>query len=153
MRLPGVGRSLEKIALARLAWALHLTMNVEMDLRRVIPLVLRATGSDYYIRHTNQIVADVAAGHPMYAAFAGSGAFPRQFIDALSVAEESGSMVESMERLSQRYEEEAESAVKALAVVIGTLVGLFVMGLIAFMIFRLAGFYFGSINRALEMTR
>jgi type II secretory pathway component PulF len=153
MHIPGVGRSLEKIALARLAWALHLTMNVEMDLRRMIPLVLRATGSDYYIRHTNQIVADVAAGYPIYMAFAHSRAFPSEFIDALTVAEESGRVVESMERLSQRYEEEAESAVKALAVVFGTLVGLFVMGLIALMIFRLAGFYFGTINRALEMTR
>jgi type IV pilus assembly protein PilC len=153
MRLPGIGHSLEKIALARLAWALHLTMNVEMDLRRVIPLVLRATGSDYYIRHTNQIVADVAAGHPIHLAFAQSGAFPPTFIDALAVAEESGQMVESMDRLSKRYEEEAETAVKALAIVFGTLVGLFVMGIIAMMIFRLAGFYIGTINDAVNMTR
>jgi type II secretory pathway component PulF len=153
MRLPGVGPSLEKIALARLAWALHLTLNVEMDLRRVIPLVLRAAGSDYYIRHTNQIVAHVAAGHPMYLAFARSGAFPTNFIDALTVAEESGRLVESMDRLSRQYEEEAEAAVKALAVVLGTLVALLVMGIIAMMIFRLAGFYFGTINDALEMTR
>jgi type II secretory pathway component PulF len=153
MHIPGVGHSLEKIALSRLTWALHLTMNVEIDLRRMIPLVLRATGSDYYIRHTNQIVADVAAGYPIYMAFANSRAFPSEFIDALTVAEESGRVVESMERLSHRYEEEAEAAVKALAIVFGTLVGLFVMGLIALMIFRLAGFYFGSINQALEMTR
>jgi type IV pilus assembly protein PilC len=153
MRIPGVGASVEKIALARLAWALHLTLNVEMDLRRVIPLVLRATGSDYYIRHTNQIVADVAAGHPMHLAFARSGAFPPHFLDALAVAEESGRLVESMDRLSKQYEEEAEAAVKALAVVFGTLVALAVMGIIAMMIFRLAGFYFGTINDALEMTR
>jgi type II secretory pathway component PulF len=153
MHIPGVGRSLEKIALSRLAWALHLTMNVEMDLRRLIPLVLRATGNDYYIRHTNQIVADIAAGQAMHMAFAHSRAFPREFIDALTVAEESGRVVESMDRLSQRYEEEAESAVKALAVVFGTLVGLFVMGIIVFLIFRLAGFYFGTINDALNMKR
>ena len=151
MRLPGVGAGLEKIALARLAWALHLTMNVEMDLRRLVPLVLRATGSDYYIRHTNQIVADVAAGHPLYIAFGRSGAFPPTFIDALAVAEESGQIVESMDRLSKRYEEEAEAAVKALAVILGVFVGLLVMGVIVLLIFRLAGFYFGTINRALEM--
>ena len=108
MRLPGIGSSLEKIALSRLAWALHLTLNVEMDLRRVVPLVLRATGNDHYIRHTDQIVADVAAGHPLHVAFARSGAFPATFIDALAVAEESGQTVESMDRLSKRYEEEAE---------------------------------------------
>ena len=151
MRLPGVGPSLEKIALARLAWALHLTMNVEMDLRRLVPLVLRATGSEHYIRHTNQIVADVAGGHPLYMAFGRSGAFPPTFIDALAVAEESGQIVESMERLSRQYEEEAETAVRALAVALGVAVGLLVMLIIVLLIFRLAGFYFGTINQALEM--
>jgi type IV pilus assembly protein PilC len=151
MRLPVIGSSLEKIALARLAWALHLTMNVEMDLRRVVPLVLRAAGSDHYIRHTDQIVADVAAGQPLHVAFARSGAFPSTFVDALAVAEESGQIVESMDRLSKRYEEEAETAVKALAVAFGTVVALLVMGIIVLMIFRLAGFYFGTINEALKV--
>jgi type II secretory pathway component PulF len=151
MRLPGIGASLEKLALARLAWALHLTLNVEMDLRRVVPLALRATGSDHYIRHTNQIVAEIAAGEPLYAAFARSRAFPATFIDALAVAEESGQTVESMDRLAKRYEEEAEVAVKALATILGVLVGMLVMGIIILLIFRLAGFYFGTINDALKM--
>lgn len=153
MRLPGVGASIEKIALSRLAWALHLTLNVEMDLRRVVPLVLRATGSDHYIRHTGQIVADVVGGHPLHVAFARSGAFPATFIDALAVAEESGQTVESMDRLAQRYGEEAEMAVKALAVILGGLVAFVVMGIIILLIFRLAGFYFGTINDAVNMTR
>lgn len=153
IRLPGIGPCLEKIALGRLAWALHLAMNVEMDLRRVVPLVLRAAGNDHYVRHTDQIVADVAAGHPLHVAFAQSGAFSASFLDALAVAEESGRIVESMDRLSKRYEEEAEAAVKALAVIFGFLVGLLVMGIIVLLIFRLAGFYFKTIQDAVEMTR
>ncbi len=153
IRLPGVGAALEKIALARLAWALHLALNVEMDLRRVVPLVLRATGNDHYNRHTGQITADVASGLPLHVAFARSGAFPTEFLDAIAVAEESGRIVESMDRLSKRYEEEAEAAVKALAVILGFLVAALVMGIIVVLIFRLAGFYFGTINEALKMTR
>jgi type IV pilus assembly protein PilC len=150
LRLPAVGSALEKIALSRLTWAMHLVMNTSMDLRRVVPLVLRATGNDHYIRHTDQIVADVASGQPIHVAFAASRAFPLEFLDALEVAEESGSTVESMERLSKRYEEEAESAVKTLATVFGFLVGLLVMALIVLMIFRLAGFYFSTINSLLN---
>ena len=150
LRLPFVGSAMEKIALSRLAWALHLTMNTSMDLRRVVPLVLRATGNDHYVRHTDQIVADVASGQPIHVAFARSHAFPIEFLDALEVAEESGQTVESMDRLSKRYEEEAESAVKALATVFGFAVGLLVMGLIVMLIFRLAGFYFGTINSLLD---
>ena len=112
MHIPGLGGSLEKLALARLTWALHLTMNVDMDLRQVVPLVLRATGNDYYIQHTDQAVGIVATGHPLHEAFAATGAFPADFIDALEVAEESGAVVESMERLSKRYEDEAEHGVQ-----------------------------------------
>jgi type IV pilus assembly protein PilC len=153
MQLPGIGAALQKIALARLTWALHLAMNVDMDMRRVVPLVLRATGNDYYVRHSNQAVTDVAAGHPLHIALGRTGAFPADFLDALAVAEESGQVVESMERLSQRYEEEAETAIKAIAVIFGILVAALVMGIIILMIFRLAGFYIGTINEAVEMAK
>jgi type II secretory pathway component PulF len=153
MQLPGIGAALQKIALSRLTWALHLAMNVDMDMRRVVPLVLRATGNDYYTRHTNQIVAEVAAGHPLHVALGRSGVFPAGFLDALAVAEESGQIVESMDRLSKRYEEEAKIAVKAIAVIFGILVAALVMGVIILMIFRLAGFYVGTINEAVEMAK
>ena len=151
MQVPVLGPSLQKLALARLTWALHLTMNVDMDLRQVVPLVLRATHSDYYIRHTQQAVAIMAAGHPLYQAFAATGVFPPDFIDAIEVAEESGAVVESMERLSKRYEEEAETAFKVLTTFAGVAVALLVMGLIVLMIFRIAGFYIGTLNDALRM--
>jgi type IV pilus assembly protein PilC len=152
-RIPVIGQALERIALARLAWALHLMLNVAMDLRRLVPLALRTTGTDYYIQHTDQIVGDVARGDPLHVAFSRTGAFPAEFVDALTVAEESGRVVESMERLSNRYEEEAELAIKTLSTAFGWFIGLCVMGLIVLLIFRLAGFYLGAINNALNMTR
>lgn len=149
MRLPGLGPCLEKLALARLTWVLHLTLNVAMDLRRVVTLVLRATGNDYYVRHTDQAVALVGAGRPLYEALGRTGAFPQQFIDALEVAEESGQMVEATARLSRRYEEEADAALHALNVLGGFAVWALVAALIIFMIFRLAAFYIGAIQGAL----
>jgi type IV pilus assembly protein PilC len=153
MRLPVVGKALEKIALARLSWALHLMLNVDMDLRRVVPLALRTTGNENYVQHAGQIVADIGRGDPMHLAFSRTHAFPAEFVDALTVAEESGRIVESMGRLSDRYEEEAELAVKTLSVALGWFIGACVMALIVFLIFRLAGFYVGAINDALKMGR
>lgn len=150
VRLPAIGPCFEKLALARMAWVLHLTLNVAMDLRRIVPQALRATGNDYYLRHEQAIVADVASGEPLHVAFSRTGAFPGDFIDSLAVAEESGRIVESMDRLSKRYEEEAESALRALAVMAGFGVWMFVAALIVFLIFRLAGFYFGTINDLLK---
>jgi type II secretory pathway component PulF len=152
-RIPVIGTALERIALARLAWALHLTLNVEMDLRRIVPLALRTTGSEHFIQHTDRIVGDVGRGDPLHVAFSRSGAFPAEFVDALTVAEESGRIVESMERLSNRYEEEAELAVRTLAVAFGWFIGVCIMALIVLLIFRLFGFYLGAINNALNMAR
>lgn len=151
MRVPGINGCLEKLALARLTWALHLAMNVDMDLRQVVPLVLRATGNDYYIRHTQEAVLLVGAGHSLHEAFGVTGVFPDSFLEALEVAEESGAVVESMERLSKRYEDEAQLALKLLTTIAGVAVALLVMGLIIMMIFRIAGFYIGTINSALNM--
>lgn len=150
MRIPVVGSALEKIALSRLSWALHLMLNVEMDLRRLVPLALRTTGSDHYVQHTDQIVADIGRGDPIHLAFSRTHAFPTEFVDALTVAEESGRVVESMERLSNRYEEEAEAAIKTLAIALGWFIGVCVMGIIVFLIFRLFGFYVGTIK---ELSR
>jgi type IV pilus assembly protein PilC len=152
IQIPAVGNALQRIALARIAWSLHLMLNVDLGLRRIVPLALRSTANDYYIRHTNQIVNIVAAGEPLHVAFARCGAFPSEFIDALAAAEESGRIVESMDRLSARYEEEAEAAVKTLATVLGFVVGACVMAFIVFLIFRLANFYIGTINDAVRMT-
>ncbi|QDU87426.1 Type II secretion system protein F [Pirellulimonas nuda] len=151
MRVPVVGPAIEKICLAQIAWALHLTLNVEMDLRRLVPLALRASGSDYYKSHAPQMVADVEAGRPLNHAFAHAGVFPAPFLDSLAVAEESGQIVESMARLSRQYQEEAEGAIHTLTVVSGFLVWGAVATLIVVMIFRLASFYLGILNDAIKM--
>jgi type II secretory pathway component PulF len=150
IRLPGVGPCLAKLALAQMAWALHLSMNVAMDVRRVVPLVLRATGNDYYIRHTEQVVSAVQAGEPLAQALARTRAFPADFLDSLAVGEESGQVVESMGRLADRYEEEAESAIKTLATLAGVAVFVIVAALITWLIFRLFSGYVGAYSRVLN---
>src|SRR5690606_34497344 len=52
--LPGLGKAIQKLCLARMTWTLHLLLNVDRAMRKVMPLVLRATGNDYYIQHTKR---------------------------------------------------------------------------------------------------
>ncbi len=151
MRLPAIGASLRKLAIARIAWAMHLTLNVEMDLYRLIPLVLRASGSDTYIQHAGVMQADVRAGLPLHEAFHNTREFPAHFLDALQVGEESGQIVESMDRLSKHYEEEAESALHTLTIIAGFAIWALVAALIILMIFRIFGFYIGALQGAAEM--
>lgn len=151
MKIPVVGPAIEKICLARLAWALHLTLNVEMDLRRLVPLALRSTGSDYYISHSKQITEAVASGSSLHLAFAQAGVFPAHFLDALYVAEEGGQIVESMSRLSRQYQQEADHAITTLSTALGFVIWGGIMILIATMVIRLFKvLYVDSINDALN---
>ena len=87
----------------------------------------------------------------MHGAFRSTGIFPQRFLDALEVGEESGQIVETMERLSAQYQEEAESAMKTISVMLGTGIWMLVAALIVMIIFRIFGFYLGAINDALKM--
>lgn len=148
--LPVIGPALVKIALARIAWALKLTMNVAMDLRKVAPVVLRASDNDRFARHAKAVAAAVGRGEPLSQCFAATGAFPRQFLDHLEVAEESGTIVESMDRLSRRYDEEAEHAIAMLTRVAAFLIWAAIATLIIVLVFRVFGFYTGMLNEALK---
>lgn len=149
-RLPVIGNCLEKIALARIAWALRLTLNVEIDLRRAIPLVLIASGNRRYSRQTRSVLSTVESGLPLSDAFEKTGVFPRIFVDEVRISEESGRIVESMDRLSKVYQLEAESAAKKLAGVAAGIVWLSVASLVILLIFRVFSFYTGVLNEALE---
>jgi len=148
--IPVIGDALQKIALARIAWALRLTMNVAMDLRKVGPIVLRASDNERYTRHAAKVSAMVGRGEPLSKCFAATKAFPQPFIDYLDVAEQTGTIVESMERLSKRYDEEAEHAVAMLTRVAAFLVWAAIAALIIVLIFRVFGMYTGMINDALK---
>ncbi len=150
LRIPGIGRCLQTIALAQMSWVLHLTMNVAIDVRRALTLALRSTGNDYYRQHIDQVVSDVSGGGEIHRALERTGAFPDDFIAAVEVGEQSGRLTESMGRLSNQYEEQARLALGTLSVIAGFVVYGMVAALIIFLIFRLAGFYVGTIYEALE---
>lgn len=150
LRLPALGKVLQTLALSRLAWSLHLTLNTEMNVRRALRLSLRSTRSARYTDQTERIDAEIAAGNSIHEAFLAAGCFPTDFLDALAVGEQSGALVESMGRLSRLYRDQARTAL----VVLNTLAGFAVYAAIAlviiFLIFRLAGFYFGIIRGLAE---
>ena len=66
------------------------------------------------------------------------------------MAKESGQTVESMQRFRSATKKRPNLPSKRWPPMFGFLVGLLVMALIVVMIFRLAGFYFGTINSLLD---
>ena len=62
LQLPGIGKPLQTVALARLAWAMHVTLDGGMEVRRALRLSLRSTQNARYTDHIPAIVADGFGG-------------------------------------------------------------------------------------------
>ena len=140
LRIPVFGRFLQILALSRLAWTMHLTLNTSLDLRRSLPLCLRSTHNAYYIDQTEAIVSSAASGRTLYESFAEAGVFSGDFLDALDVGEHSGQLPESMGRLAEQYRDQARRMMHVIAVaggfVVTALVAMMILGVIWMMLSR-----------------
>jgi type II secretory pathway component PulF len=151
IKLPGLGAPIETLALAQFSWTMYVTLEAGMDLLKALPLCLRSTGNAHYTDRITDIVQDIRSGSEITHALADTKAFPRTFLDSMHVGEESGKLPETLAILSEQYQDQAKRAMTAMTVIGGFLIwGLVAMIIIA-MIFRLASFYLGTINSALQM--
>ena len=151
LQLPGLGPPLQTIAIARLAWVLHLTMDAGVDLRKSLKLALQSTGNARYVDAIPTVDRVISSGDSIEEAFRQSGAFPGDFLDAVAVGEQSGRLVESLAVLSRQYHQRADTALKVITMIAGFLVWALVAALIILMIFRLFSFYLGAIQNAAKM--
>jgi len=151
LRLPVLGNALETLALARLAWSMHLTLNTGMDVRAALKLSLRSTRNARFTGQIPQIDGEIARGNSIYEAFYNTGSYPTEFLDAVAVGHESGKLVESMGRLSDEYQDRARTALAVLTRLGGVAVWVLIAAIIIALIFRLAMFYLGTLNSLMDL--
>jgi len=117
LNVPVLGKALQSLALARLAWSLYLTTMSGMDIRRAVRLSVQSTRNARYTSGLKLIESRLTAGDSLFDAFVETYAYPDTFLDALHVGEETGKLDDAMARLARQYREEAEAAMKVLGVV------------------------------------
>ena len=152
MSIPQLGSTLETLALARLAWTLHVTLNSGMELRAALKMSLASTNNVVFTRHIDHVLAAIRSGRELHEAFAGTGAFPIDFIDVVQVGEQSGRLVESLAHLSEQYQDRARLAMNVLAILMGVAVTCLIAAAILFVIYQIfTRAYLQPINDALRM--
>lgn len=150
MQLPVIGNCLRTSALSRLAWTLSLALDSGLDARRSIRMALQSTQNAYFTSQMGIVDGEIERGNQFHEALRETGLFPDDFLSSLETAEISGTHGESLARLANDYRDRAKATAKMLTVASTfALVG-FVFVLIIFLIFRLAMFYIGTIEGALE---
>ncbi|MFO7902928.1 MAG: type II secretion system F family protein [Pirellulaceae bacterium] len=154
VHVPVVGKAIKTMALARHAWTLSLALDSGVEAGRAMRLALQSTHLRYFTRHIEQVAVDIQSGRQFHEALQRTRAFPHEFLTTLENAELSGTEGASLSRLSEDYQQQAESATTTLAVVGSMFIMGLVFGLLIFMIFYLVvNLYLKPINEALDMTR
>lgn len=150
MRIPVVGGCMRSFAIARFSWALGLTQHTGMSMLKSIEFSLRATGNGAFLGASDEIRYWIQQGDELTEALGTSGLFPEEFLQMLQVAEASGTIPETLQRLGPQFEDQARRSLSMLAMVLSWLVWLAVAGCIIFVIFRIAMWYVGMINDAIN---
>ena len=145
-RLPVIGSCLRAMALGNFCWALGLSMQAGMDVRRAMPLALRTTQTAVYQRHTEAISKSVDNGDSVLDALTPHGDFPPELLDIVAVGESTGQLPESLLRHSGQLQQQASAQLRSLAIISGFLVWASVALMIAVIVIRVVASYANFIH-------
>ncbi len=146
LMVPVLGRCMRSFAIARFSWSYYLTQQTGMPVNRSLQGSLKATGNGAFVSQTPFITSAVMEGSSLTDSLMQSRLFPEEFLEMVSVAEESGTVPEALHRLSPHFEEDARRALKILTSAISVVVWLFVAAFIIFFVFKVVLTYIGMIN-------
>jgi type IV pilus assembly protein PilC len=147
-KLPVLGRIHETLSVARLTWALSVTLGSAMELRKALELSLRSSHNSRYAAASQPIWTSIMRGSSLHRAMAETHIFPARLLDAIAVGEESGRLPETMDTLSKHYADEARMALSILSRLAGFLVWGIIAMMIISLIFQIYGGYIKAINNA-----
>jgi type IV pilus assembly protein PilC len=148
LAVPVVGPCMRSFAVARFAWAYALTQQAGMDVKPSLETSLRATSNGAFMAAAPQVVAAVMAGEDFTTALELTRLFPRQFLEMVRVGESSGTVPETLQRLSPEFESQAQRSLSALTTALGVLIWSLVALMIIVLIFRIFGSYVDMLNKA-----
>jgi type IV pilus assembly protein PilC len=147
-RIPVVGTCLRDFALARFSWSFALTQQAGMPIRPSLESSLKATGNPAYAVLGEQVVTHVMAGDELSDALEMTNLFPQDYLEMVRVGETSGTVPETLQKLSPQLEQQARRSLSALSDTFGWLVWAMVAGMIIFLVFRIALWYVNLISAA-----
>ena len=150
LRVPVLGTCLESFAIARFAWAYHLTQEAGMSVDESISSSMRATNNGAFMAAGPRIIGLIEQGETVTDALRDSRLFPNDVIEMVHVGETSGTVPEMLHRLSPQFADQARRSLQTLAGMLGWMVWLLVAIFIIFVVFSIALWYIGMINDVLK---
>jgi type IV pilus assembly protein PilC len=150
LKIPVIGYCMRSFAIARFSWAFALTQQAGMSIQPSLLSSFKATSNGAFLKAAPHVWAAVREGETLHDALAETRLFPVDYLHIIDVAETSGTVPETLERLSPDFEAQARRALEMLASAVAWLIWCLVAAFIIFLIFRVMLFYIGQINARLN---
>ncbi|HCX64279.1 MAG TPA: type II secretion system protein F [Eubacteriaceae bacterium] len=132
LRMPIFGDLNMKIAMARFSINLSILLNSGVDIIRAVEIVERVVGNSHLRKKIMEVKEDIRQGYGLGLSMEKSGAFPPLVYQMIDVGENSGTIDEILQKVSEFYEMEVDSAVGQLTTIIEPLIIVVLGGVIAF---------------------
>ena len=150
LAVPVLGKCLRNFALARFSWAFSLTQNAGMPIDESLTASLSATGNRAFADAGGDVWSRVRAGEELTDGLRATDLFPEDYLQMLAVAEASGSVPETLERIGPDLEADARRSLSALAAAVGWVVWALVAAFIVWIIFQMVLRYVAILNGLAE---
>jgi type IV pilus assembly protein PilC len=115
LRLPVIGKILEKATIARWTRTLATMFAAGVPLVESLDAVAGASGNVVYANATKRIQTEVSTGSSLTNAMGNTKLFPTMVLQMTQIGEESGSLDGMLSRIADFYEQEVDDAVAALS--------------------------------------
>ncbi len=118
LKLPVLGKLLEKIALARFSRTFASLLRSGVPILRSVEIVATATGNRYIGKALLGCGPEIEGGSNVASAMRRTNAFPPMIIHMISVGEKTGNIDGMLEKIADFYEDEVANALEALSSII-----------------------------------
>ncbi len=146
MTLPGIGYCMRSFALARFSWCFALTQQAGMSIKPSLEASLKATANGAFIASTDNVWMQVKEGETLTDALRSTRLFPVEYLHMVDTAEQSGTVPETLHRMSRTFDEDAQRAMTWLASIMARLIWGLVAGFIIFIIVKFFMQYVAMLN-------
>ncbi|MEZ6107639.1 MAG: type II secretion system F family protein [Pirellulaceae bacterium] len=131
LKVPLLGQTLRLMSLSRMAWSFGMAIDSGMPAKESMHLGLVSSQNAYYQSLEPRIAKSIQDGRSFQESLAETAAFPDDLVDAVEAGEMSGTVTETLERLSNDYRDRAANLFRMITVIGGFMVMGFVMLVVA----------------------
>jgi len=136
--VPILGKAMRDLALARFSLVMHLMSEAGVPVKEALRRSLEATGNGAFSARSRKAAGIIEQGATVREALESTRLFPRQYLEIVEIAEESGSLSERLNWLAEHHADRAEFSLGALVTALGWFIYAAVAAMIIFFIFRIA---------------